>query len=133
MLSALPLLLVALVSGVVSGTPLANTNDIIATPVEDRGEPPSVFARQADCYITAFSGANCDGAAGGNVRISGSQCIGNDNRHSFRLMGCGGSNTVWLHDISGCGSRTPNQYVYGNGCYGVNTGKNWRSTYVVQG
>ncbi|KAH9203987.1 hypothetical protein DL95DRAFT_398881 [Leptodontidium sp. 2 PMI_412] len=34
MLSALPLLLVALVSGIVSSTPLANTNDIIATPVE---------------------------------------------------------------------------------------------------
>lgn len=133
MFSALPFLLMAFISGVVFGTPIANPDEIIVTPVEDLGELPHILSRQADCYITAFSGANCDGAAGGNVRINGNQCIGNDNRHSFRLMGCGSRNTVWVHDISGCGSRTPNQYVYGNGCYGVNTGKNWRSTYVVQG
>lgn len=131
MLSALPLLLVALFSGVATSTPLSNTDDFIVTPVEDLGEPDFSIAEDF-CYFAAYSGSNCDGATGSNIRVNNNACVGTDNRHSFRLSGCRAGNTVWVHDISDCGSRTPNQYTYDNGCYGVNTGKNWRSTYIVQ-
>ncbi|EIW52706.1 uncharacterized protein TRAVEDRAFT_53146 [Trametes versicolor FP-101664 SS1] len=79
-------------------------------------------------FITAFTGAACDGDAGGNVTCDGS-CHTFGARHSFRVDPGSGPHCMTLYIDAGCLAHSEGFTLTGQegGCQNVNTGTDIQS------
>ncbi|KAI0748357.1 hypothetical protein C8Q80DRAFT_1171452 [Daedaleopsis nitida] len=90
----------------------------------------ALLPQAAHAGITAFSGSNCDVAAGLNVPCDGS-CHQFSDRHSFRVDGGSGDHCVSTFEDAGCPAGAEGRmFAFTNengGCQNVNTGTNIQS------
>ncbi|CAF9915532.1 MAG: hypothetical protein HETSPECPRED_002517 [Heterodermia speciosa] len=119
-----------------SAAPLV-TNQATTTNTTNSLTTDSGLSPQYVCTFQAFSGNQCDGAAGGVITLQGgvSQCVGTTNRHSYRLSAGCPAGTTYLYEASKCstGSAYSTQYHNpGQQCYNVNIGTAWNSAQFAQ-